>query len=92
MSENEVQGKSENEVQEESEQEVQGQGRHDIFIRWCFSNKDVVIAFCRWFLPADVLALIDLSKNSGGKQLLHRQRAEGVVHRYSSGITPNTAY
>ena len=53
---------SENEVQEESEQEVQGQGRHDIFIRWCFSNKDVVIAFCRWFLPADVLALIDLSK------------------------------
>ena len=51
MSENEMQGKSEREFQ----------GRHDKFIRRCFADKDVVIAFCKWFLPADVLALLDLS-------------------------------
>ena len=37
------------------------QGKHDKFIRWCFAHKDVVIAFCGWFMPADVLALLDLS-------------------------------
>ena len=37
------------------------QGKHDKFIRWCFDHKDVLIAFCEWFLPPEVLALVDLS-------------------------------